>query len=98
MFQGHHYNWSRSACDVAFYKNMLITCQHLRYKRSFLQSFLNFWNDFASKRSQCQAAAKVYYEGVHLFADSHFDRSDHDYCLSTCADFHGNPRYNISFA
>ena len=87
-------------CDNAFYKNMLMTCSHLRLRtpRSFFQTFINFWNEIASKKAQCQTAAKVYYEGVHLFAQAHFDHMEHDYCLSDCADYHGNPKYNITFS
>ena len=48
-----------------------------------------------SKKSQCEAAAKMYYEGVRLFASSHFDKTDHDYCASDCAFKNGSPAFNI---
>lgn len=96
---GYHYNWSRAQCDEAFYKNMKLICEHLRTRRSVLDYFLNLWNTInkiGSTKSQCLTSAKIYYEGVHLFADSHFDRKEHDYCLSTCADKHGNPKFNVT--
>lgn len=65
-------------------------------RRSLFESILSFWNEIGNKKNQCLAAAKIYYEGVHLFAESHFDHKDHDYCLSNCANFHGNPKYNVT--
>uniref|UniRef100_A0A7M5XEZ6 Uncharacterized protein n=1 Tax=Clytia hemisphaerica TaxID=252671 RepID=A0A7M5XEZ6_9CNID len=98
---GYHYNWTRQQCDEAFYKNMVLTCDHVlqrgRIKRSLLQVMTDWWREIASQQGQCHTAAKVYYEGVHWFADGHFDRKDHDYCLSKCADRHGNPAHNITF-
>lgn len=97
---GHHYNWSRSACDDAFYKNMKLKCEHIRTRRSLVGSLLDIWNTFSSigrQTTHCKGAAKMYYEGVHLFAGSHFDVIDHDYCQSRCAFNHGNPEFNITF-
>ena len=78
---------------------MKIICESLRVRRSFFESLLdNIVSTFhlmESKKSQCEAAAKMYYEGVRLFASSHFDKTDHDYCVSECAFKHGSPEFNI---
>ena len=78
---------------------MKIRCENLRIRRSFFESlldnFVNAFHSMESKKSQCGAAAKMYYEGVRLFASSHFDKTDHDYCASDCAFKNGSPAFNI---
>ena len=66
---------------------------HWRNKR-LIDLILDVWNFFhriESGETRCQLTADMYYEGVRLFADSHFDRIDHDYCKSKCAVKHGSP-------
>ncbi|XP_047134278.1 conodipine-P2 [Hydra vulgaris] len=88
---GTHYNWSRSDCDMSFYNNMKEVCSQMKEKRSFWGSVVDLLNNIGSKANQCRTAAKVYFEAVRLFAESHFDKHDHDYCLAKCAENHGNP-------
>ena len=71
-------------------------CVRLKERRSLWTSILDLLNNIGSKRNQCKTAARVYFEAVHLFAESHFDKREHDYCLAKCAENHGNPHHNNS--
>eukprot|EP00112_Aurelia_sp_Birch-Aquarium-sp1_P007971 Seg187.12 transcript_id=Seg187.12/GoldUCD/mRNA.D3Y31 product="Conodipine-M alpha chain" protein_id=Seg187.12/GoldUCD/D3Y31 len=93
---GHHYNWSRTQCDKSFHEDMNTICKQLHHWRNkrFIDLILDAWNFFhriESGETRCQLTSDMYYEGVRLFADSHFDRIDHDYCKSNCAVKHGSP-------
>ena len=61
----------------------------------FILDIWNFFHGIESGATRCQLTADMYYEGVRLFADSHFDRIDHDYCKLDCAKKHGNPKLTV---
>lgn len=95
VFQGHHYNWTREDCDKALLNDMLRSCHsHSRRRRGITDVILDIWYFFqgiSKEERRCEIAAKMYYEIVRAFGGSHFERRDHSYCVSTCADKHGSP-------
>ncbi|XP_068697737.1 uncharacterized protein [Montipora foliosa] len=92
---GHHYNWSRANCDKSLLNDMIGACHSLRRrKRSVADSLLDIWYFFQGLNKaerRCELAAEMYYKIVRTFGGSHFEKRDHAYCTSTCADKHGSP-------
>ena len=59
-----------------------------------MDALLDIWYFFqgiGKKERRCKIAAEMYYKIVRAFGESHFEKRDHIYCKSTCADEHGSP-------
>lgn len=93
--QGHHYNWTREDCDKSLLGDMLRSCHtHNRRRRGITDALLDIWYFFQGinkEERRCKIAAEMYYKIVRAFGGSHFEKRDHEYCTSTCADKHGSP-------
>eukprot|EP00794_Sanderia_malayensis_P019004 gene19004-20916_t len=98
---GNKYGWTRSKCDIAFYKDMIAICQ-AKYggKKRFLTDFVNGLHVvhevakipfISNKRDQCAQAAKVYYLAVDYFGQSSYNRNSPSWCNDSCALAKGNP-------
>ena len=97
--QGHHYNWTRKDCDKSLLSDMLRACHtSSRRRRGITDVLLDVWYFFqgiSKEQRRCKIAAEMYYKIVRAFGGSHFERRDHSYCKSTCADKHGSPFENL---
>lgn len=101
---GHHYNWSRADCDKALLSDMLGAChsrvrRRRRRRRSVADALLDIWYFFQGLNKaerRCELAAETYFTIVRTFGASHFEKKDHAYCTSTCADEHGSPFKSLS--
>ena len=59
-----------------------------------MDALLDIWYFFqglSKEERRCKIAAEMYYKIVRAFGGSHFEKRDHIYCISTCADEHGSP-------
>lgn len=96
---GHHYNWTRKDCDKSLLSDMLRACHtSSRRRRGITDVLLDVWYFFqgiSKEERRCKIAAEMYYKIVRAFGGSHFERRDHSYCKSTCADKHGSPFENL---
>ena len=75
---------------------MKILCRphFLSRKRRFMEAFMELWYFFrgiGKTEKRCRMTADMYYDGVRMFAESHFEKMDNTYCNSTCAKLHGSP-------
>ena len=84
---------------------MYFTCQsnHVKHRdrRSIVgEAILEIWYFFrgmSKEERRCKLVADLYYRGVRLFGQAHFERRDPQYCLNTCADKHGSPFEQVDF-
>lgn len=93
---GYHYEWSRADCDASFLRDMKLLCKPriLSRKRRFIEAFMELWDFFrgiSKEEKRCRMMADMYYDGVRMFAESHFEKMDNTYCNSTCAKIHASP-------
>lgn len=94
---GTHYNWTREDCDKALLRDMVRSCHthaHARRRRGIMDAVLDIWYFFqglSKEERRCKIAAEMYFKIVRAFGGSHFEKRDHIYCISTCADDHGSP-------
>ncbi|XP_028392628.1 uncharacterized protein LOC114517170 [Dendronephthya gigantea] len=94
---GYHFQWSRADCDASFLRDMKILCKPrvLSRKRRFIEALMELWDflrGISKEEKRCRMMADMYYDGVRMFAESHFEKKiHHTYCNTTCAKLHGSP-------
>lgn len=81
---------------------MLRACNgRSRKRRGITDVVLDIWYFFqglSKEKRRCKIAADMYYKIVRAFGGSHFEKRDHNYCKSTCADKHGSPYEDLYWA
>ena len=51
----------------------------------------DFLRGIGKQEKRCRMMADMYYDGVRMFAESHFEKINNAYCNTTCAKLHGSP-------
>ena len=93
---GYHFKWSRADCDASFLRDMKILCKPrtLSRQRRFIEALMELWDflrGISKEEKRCRMMADMYYDGVRMFAESHFEKIHNTYCNTTCAKLHGSP-------